>query len=289
MVALQSVAGVVLLVVGGVLGAYALSHYRRYRIVADTPTTDLTTVEAGTVELNGTVSEVRETAAPTVHGHDTAAVEVWEVEEWDERGDGARWKTLALGVDGGEFVLETDDGEEVVVDVPTESSGSFSLPESVLSTGMAGVAVGDLAVEVERMPHVQVDPESGTPDRIRSFVHSHRDVDTQSGSITNLIDIGNAHGERRYHSQTIGEGDSVYVLGHAHLDPDATHPPRPEHVTVGADPDGDTPTIVSTLRENRLIAKGRTRSRVAGAVAALALLAGLALLWGPYLAGAGPA
>lgn len=289
MVALQSVAGVVLLAVGGILGAYALSHYRRYRIVADTPTTDLTTVEAGTVELKGTVSEVRETAAPTVHGHDTAAVEAWEVEEWNERGDGARWKTLALGVDGGEFVLETDDGEEVVVDVPTESSGSFSLPESVLSTGMSGVAVGDLAVEVRRMPHVQVDPESGTPNRIRSFVHSHRDVDTQSGSITNLIDIGNAHGERRYHSQTIGEDDSVYVLGHARVDPEAPTPPRAEHVTVGTDPEGDTPMIVSTLREDRLLSRKRTRWRLAGAAAALALLAGLALLWGPYLSGAGPA
>ncbi|MFC7069979.1 hypothetical protein [Halobaculum lipolyticum] len=285
MVALQSVAGVVLVVLGAGLATYTARHWRRYRAVADTPTTDLSRVEEGPVELKGTVAEAYTTAEPTIRGGPEPVVEAWEVEEWNERGDGARWKTLALGVDGGRFLLETDEGE-VAVDVPTASSGSFSLPEALLSTGMTGVAVDDVAVEVARMPSVRVDPDERPSDRIRSFVHAHRDVDGQTDSITNLIDVGNAHGERKYHSQTVEVGDEVYVLGRATAIEDAPHPPRAEHMTVRGGPEDGVPMVVSTLREDRLVSRGRTRTRVAGVAAALALGAGVWLLWAPYVAGA---
>ncbi|MFC7135826.1 hypothetical protein ACFQRB_03010 [Halobaculum litoreum] len=150
---------------------------------------------------------------------------------------------------------------------------------------MTGVAVDDVAVEVARMPHVRVEPDARPSDRIRSFVHAHRDVDGQTDSITNLIDIGNAHGERTYHSQTVEVGDEVYVLGRATAAADAPHPPRAEHLTVRGGPEDGVPMIVSTLREDRIVAQGRTRTRIAGAAAALALAAGIGLLWAPYLSG----
>ncbi|MFC7097256.1 hypothetical protein [Halobaculum marinum] len=285
MAALQTAAGVVLVAVGAVFATYTARHWRQYRAVAATPTTDLSRVEEGPVEVKGTVTEASATAEPTIRGGPDPVVEAWEVEEWNERGDGARWKTLALGVDGGRFLLETDDGE-IEVDVPTSSSGSFSLPEALLSTGMTGVALDDVAVEVARMPYAQVEPDERPPDRVRSFVHAHRDVDGQTDSITNLIDIGNAHGERKYHSQTVEVGDEVYVLGRATESADAPHPPRAEHMTVRGGPEDGVPMIVSTLREDRIVSQGRTRTRVAGAGAALALAAGIWLLWAPYLAGA---
>ena len=131
-------------------------------------------------------------------------------------------------------------------------------------------ALDDVSVETS------VPPDGDPPERIAAFVQGESAVDPQTDSITNVVDLGTKHGERRHYEQTITPGQEVYLLGEASAVADATHPLGPDDVVVEP-PSGDDPMILSDQSEEELASK-LGRYRWAYAAAGVLGLAGIALL-----------
>lgn len=255
---------------GGVLflagSYYIVSHFQVFRLVAQTPTTRVGSLDSeGLVELTGTVSAL-EPLDNSISGHTDPVVSGWRVDDWDESGQGSGWKTVALGVDSATFELEDGTGS-VRVDMPTATSGTITSDDKLLSMGGEGVYVDGCRAEFENFPVVeQIEPDKGPSQNVQRFMTSRPNVDRLSGSITNVVDIGKKHGERRIMEQTIGDGQQIYLLGHASVRNGATHPPKPEDIVIEAPPGAKTPFIVSTLPEEKLLSKVRGQLLVAGLV-----------------------
>lgn len=275
MSALLVVAGIVLLVVAAFAAVYGRRQHRKRALVAGTETTPVREIrEEGRVELKGTVRAEDPVDSPIAG--EQSVLSAWEVEEWDEGGNSEMWETLASGVYATPFAVDDGTGR-VRVDVGDHVSDASA------GTGIDEVQVGPVDVDRFLSDGVSVDgvlapldgfgvetsvpPDVDPPERIAAFVRGEASVDTQSDSITNVIDFGNAHGERRYYEGTLGPGDDVYVLGHARATEDATHPLKPEDVVVEPT-DGDQ-FIVSDRSESELLDSfGRYRYAYAGAVVA---------------------
>ncbi|QDX40412.1 transmembrane domain-containing protein [Salarchaeum sp. JOR-1] len=283
MSALPIVVGVVLLLIAAFAGVYGRRQHRRSALVEGTETTDVRDIrEEGRVELKGTVRTENAFDSP-IRG-DPAVVSAWEVEEWDERGDTEMWETRAEGVYATPFTL--DDGtDSVTIDVGTHvddvSSGTGIDDIQVSAVDVdrflsTGVTVDGVTAAIDGFSaETTVPPDAEPPERIAAFVRGETGVATQSDSVTNVIDIGNAHGERRYYEATLSPGDDVYVLGHARATDTATHPLKPDDVVI--EPvDGET-FIVSDKPESELVETfGRYTYAYAGA--AIATIAGIAAI-----------
>jgi len=286
---LALIAGLVLLVVALFAGVYGRRQHRRQSLVTGTPTTELRQLsEEGLIELKGTVT-AEETFESPIGGEECVA-SVWEIEEWDERGDSEMWETRASGVTAAPFAL--DDGtDDVRVDVGDHVRGEYdgrievSLPgvdvDRLLATG---VSVDDVYCAFERFPvELSVPPDGDPPERIERFVAGNADVPGQRDSITNVVDLGTKHGERRYYEQTITPGQEIYLLGEASAVADATHPLGPDDVVVEPH-SGEDPMIISDQSEEEL-ASELGRYRWAYAAAGVLGLAGIALVaYGGFVA-----
>lgn len=264
------VIGGVLLVVAGVVGRIGWKQHRRRGLVTETPTTEIRNLQdGGPVELVGEVTAEGTFSSP-IRGEE-AVLSAWEVEEWDERGKSGMWATLASGVYSRPFSIDDGTGEvrvEVGDHVEGEDGSHFDVQgpgidiDRKLSTG---VSVGDVHAAFDRLPvDVTVSPDRDPPDRITRFVEGESGVSAQTGSITNIVDSGNMHGERRYYEQTIEPGQEIYLLGEA-TTPDATYPLGPDDVVVEP-PDGDAVMLVSDQSEASLVEDlGRYKLAYAGA------------------------
>ena len=118
-----------------------------------------------------------------------------------------------------------------------------------------------------------------------------RAVGRQTGSITNLVDIGNAHGDRRFSQGTIRAGDEVYLLGYARprdgdereraADDPVSVRLRPGSTVVTPPPEGeDGAFIVSERDEQRLLSESRW-GRAVLVAGLFAVVVGLALVVSP--------
>ena len=276
-------AGLVAGIVGLVFAYTGWLNRKQRRLVAETGTTEVRGIdEEGRVEVKGEV--VTDGGAFTSPiGRADAVLAAWEVEEWNERGDTSNWRTLASGVYSEPFRVDDGTGavEVSLTDrVSGESESLLSLDSTVANDG---VAVDNVTCEFEEFPVVEeVGAESEPPEHIRSFVAGERGVSGQSGSITNLVDIGNAHGDRRYAERALAPGEEVYLLGHAEADAGATHPLHPEDVVLTA---GDEePFIVSDHAEDALVDQFGSGYRRSLAVGVALVVAGIAAV----VAGATP-
>jgi len=283
------IAGLVLLVAALFLAGYGRRQHRRRSLVTGTPTTELRQLsEEGLVELKGTVAS-EETFESPIAG-DECVASVWEIEEWDERGNSDTWETRASGVTAAPFTLD-DRTASVRVDVDDRVRGEYdgrielSLPgvdvDRLLATG---VSVDGVFCALDRFPvETSVSPDRDPPERIAEFVASNADVPGQRDSITNVVDMGTKHGERRYYEQTIAPDQEIYLLGEATATPDATHPLGPDDVVVEP-PSGDEPMILSDQSEDELVSEFG-RYKWAYAAAAVLGLVGIGLLgYGGFVA-----
>jgi hypothetical protein len=234
------VVGIALLVVAAFAGVYGRRQHRRSALIRGTETTDVRDIKSeGLVELKGTIRANDSFDSPITGEEST--VSAWEVEEWDERGESELWETRATGVYATPFELDDGTGR-VRVDVGDHVNEASS------GTGIHDIQVG--AIDVDRLlskgvtvdsvlaaldgfsVETSVPPDSEPPERIAAFVRGEAGVSSQTDSITNLLDFGNKHGERRYYEGTLGPGDEIYLIGQVHAAENATHPLKPEDVVV---------------------------------------------------------
>ncbi len=266
------VVGMLLVSVGG-YGLY-VGHERRgpYELVTETPTTTARQLSApGRVELKGTV-EVADEGAGTFSspiGRRECVLAAWSVEEYSERGKHSRWQTVASGVRSVPFFVADETGR-VLVDVGDHADGGGLLGVSENAAASDGVTAGPVLAEFDRFPvAATVGAEEPAPDHVARFVAGERSVDQQTGSITNVVDIGTAHGDRRYYERTLAPGDDVYVLGDAvPRDPDADVF-RAEDLVVRP---GEERFVVSNERERDIVRGLRWyKLGIAGGIVAVGL------------------
>jgi hypothetical protein len=250
--------GGVLLLVAAFAAVYGRRQHRKHALVETTETTDVRDIRSeGLVELKGTVRADDPFDSPIAG--EPCTVSAWEVEEWNEKGSSDMWETRASGVYATPFDLDDGTGR-VRVDVGTH------VDDTSTGTGIDEIQVG--AVDVDRFlsngvtvddvlaplddfsVELSIPPDAEPPERIVSFVQGEGSVDTQTDSITNLVDMGNKHGERRYYEGTLGPGDDVYLLGTVRAAADATRPLKPEDVVVTP---ADDQFIVSDRSEDELV------------------------------------
>lgn len=204
----------VLLVTLGFVGLYVgwkrRGIHARMTDIDPTPVREL--ASPGTVELEGTATPVDAPLDAPLTDRE-AVVAAWTVEEWDERGDTGNWREVARGVETAAF--ELDDGTGAVEVAPVskrDTAGKWTQTTGVSATD--GVRLDGVLVEFDSFPvREAVAPDEEPPARVRRL-HRDHDLYEDTGSITNVVDIGKQHGRRRYAAQVIEPGDETYVLGH---------------------------------------------------------------------------
>ncbi|GGL68330.1 GIDE domain-containing protein [Halocalculus aciditolerans] len=283
------VVGVVLLFVAAFAGVYGRRQHRKSALVEGTETTSVRDIdEEGRVEVKGTVRAEEGFESPIAG--ERSVLSAWEVEEWDERGGSEMWETRAAGVYATPF--EVDDGTDSVrvdvgshVDDASSGTGIDDVQVGVVDVDRFlsnGVAVDGVHAALEGFSvEASVPPDAEPPERIAAFVRGETSVETQTNSITNVLDVGTVHGERRYYEGTLTPGDEIYLLGEVRAAENATYPLKPDDVTVAPPDDGHL--IVSDESEAELVDSfgqytyayaGAAVAAVAGAIA-LAIGAGV--------------
>lgn len=276
--------GGALLVIAGVVGRYGRRQHRRRSLVAGTPTTDVRAIDdEGRIELTGTV--VADETFDSPIQDDESVLAAWEIEEWNESGTSDMWETRATGVYTRAFALDDGTGEvriEIDDRVAGEDSGHTDIklgPVDLDRTISSGVSVEDVWCSFEHFrAETTVPPDADPPERIAQFVQGEAGISPQTGSITNLVDVGTKHGERRYYEGTIEPGQEIYLLGTAEATSDATYPLGPDDVVItppAADEDGSL--IVSDRTEEELLSE-LGQYRWVYAVAAILCVVGITLL-----------
>lgn len=244
--------GAIFAFVGAAFCYVGWKRRERYQMVTETETTVIQEIKhEGTIELEGTVaqpvSKDGDFDAPISQDPETVLAG-WRVEEWDERGQSNEWRTLATGIYSEPFVLEDATGSvQVAIGNHIDQGGGL------LDIGRAftdTMTVDGVSCEFEEFPYMEVGAESETPEHIRSFVAGESGFPEQSGSITNVVDVGNAHGDRRYYEETLCIDDSVTVLGNASAEDGATRPLHPEDMTV--EPRDGDPFVITDQSETAL-------------------------------------
>lgn len=244
-------------IIAGILSAVCLyigwKKRKLYQQLSEVDVTDIRQIsDAETVELEGEIVDVDDPVEASLTD-EKAAVVAWKVEEWDERGDHERWSEQARGIESSPFVLDDGTGQ-VRVDVGdlVETSGKWTSTGGV--TASDGVRLDDVLAEFDSFSvEEEVGIKEETPEHVRRF-EDRVDLRPASDSITNLVDVGNKHGDRRYYQQVIRPGEEAYVFGHAVENDDATHPLSPEDVTVEPVKDGDV-FVVSNQDEESIEAE----------------------------------
>lgn len=263
-------------------GAFATAWgYRRrqYKSVIDgTPTTRILDVdEPGLVELTGTAraidgaGEERNVRAPL--SGDSCLAAGWRVEEWEEHGDRSSWQEVAEGYDSVPF--EVDDGSASIRVDPGYAGSRDGLTDFGDSIGAPSNSVVEdgATIDFQELDVVgQLAPDESKPARVAEFERNAPGVHEQTGSVTNIVDVGNAHGERKYYEGTIQPGEDVYVLGTVeseggNADGDATRQRlHPDDAVVT--PAGEEPFILSNRSEAELLDESSygTPAMIAGVV-----------------------
>jgi len=204
----------VLLVTLGVVGLYTgwkrRSIHARMDRVDPTPVREL--ASPGVVELEGTATPVDDPLDALLTDRD-AVVAAWKIEEWDERGDRGNWREVARGVETVAFELADGTGTVDVAPISKrDTAGKWMQTTGVSATD--GIRLDGVLAEFDSFPvQVEVGPDEEPPERVRRL-HRDHGLYEDTGSVTNVVDVGNKHGRRRYFAQVIEPGDETYVLGH---------------------------------------------------------------------------
>jgi hypothetical protein len=215
MVDVTALFGVLAMLFGAVAVHWGYRRRRYDGVVAGTPRRDVADVEEpGFVRVEGEVTSVADGESPVSapFSGESCVVAGWRVADWDERGDAESWRRVGEGYESVAF--ELDDGTGVVrVEAGSGANdGRYDDPGGFANS----VVVENVNVDLGRFRREhQVAPGEERPSEVRTFETGNRVLPEQAGSVTNAVDVGAAHGERRYREATIERGDSVVVLGYA--------------------------------------------------------------------------
>lgn len=214
-------------VVGGAVLTLGLAELRNaLRIRSQDPDPAMDATRGGPVELEGTATTADETVTAPFSGADCLLCE-YEVLEYTSSGKSSSWQTVAEDTVGVPFHLEDDTGS-VLVD---SRSASLNLDEET-----------DRKVKGGETP----------PERIREFVRTDPDLDSEDETYDLGIVELSAGNDRRYVERRLDVGSHVHVVGTARSAHDAPAPLGTVNAVVDA-PDVGDGTLV-----------GRWRRRVAG-------------------------
>lgn len=264
----------------GLVGIY--TGWKRWRIygrVTDvTPAPIREIASPGVVEVEGKISPVAEPFTAPVTERD-AAVAAWKIEEWDELGDTATWREVARGIELP--AVEVTDGTAAIEVAPVskrETAGKWTQTTGVSASD--GVRLDDLLAEFDSFPvELELGPDEERPDSIQRL-HNDHGLYRETGSITNVVDVGKKHGRRRYAEQVIAPGEEGYVLGHVEARDDPTRERlHPDEAVVTTPPDGLF--IVSNQDEATLKSEFASTARTlvfAGGLATVLGLGGVAYM-----------
>jgi hypothetical protein len=277
----------IILVIGGFIAvaigltvAYRGQQKRKlHQLVTETPTTEVQNIDSeGRVELTGEISSPADGGdfASPIGQRDNTVFSGWKAEEWNERGDHSSWKTLSSGIHTEPFYLDDGTGQ-VQVTIDNQANGGSRWIPTNRSIASEGVSPNGVVCEFNDFPVVkEVGAESESPAHIGEFVRGERSLSAQSGSITNIVDIGNAHGDRRYSEGTLGLDEEIYLIGHAETTNGATTPLHPDDVVITPGDDGQF--LISNLSEDALTDRLSTSYRFALAGGAVVIVIGIGLL-----------
>lgn len=250
----------ILFVVGGIIAGiiglaaayYGWQKHQQHELITETETTEIRNIDTeGPVELIGEISNSEEDnkfVSPI--GRKVGTVfSAWKSEEWSEHGDWSSWRTLANGIQAEPFHIDDGTGQvQVAIEDCASKKGFLSRHWSIASEG---VAVDGVVCELDDFSIAEVvGAESDSPAHIEEFVRGESALAGQSGSITNVVDVGKAHGDRRYYERAFGPGEEIYLIGHVQATDGATTPLGPEDVVIS--PTNGT-FILSNLSEDALI------------------------------------
>lgn len=189
------------IVVAGLTGGWLIRKgFRRWRqrnLIETTPTEQVRSLSIGPSEIKGVVACGDRDPLPAPFTEDTCVLVDYEVKEYDTSGKNNTWKTRDSDT---RFVpFSVDDGTGTVLVVPHEET------------------VYDL--DPDDWTEVYVDSSERGPERVRTFVEEHPDLEYPS-------DSSGKSNDRRYRQNLIRPGDDVYVFGTVH--------PREDEVEPGA-------------------------------------------------------
>ena len=260
----------------------ALQRYRLLQTVDRLREGTHDTVEAVSGRVAGSVADDAVDGALT---DDNAVLTAWKLEEWSETGKLSTWDPRGVGVWSVPFTLEADGATYEV----TVGSRQRTMPgvwerltsPSALTTYLSvsefpsnGHLVDGLGTVFESFGVVErTDAGEDPPAHVRAFLDRLSDVGEETGSITNVIDIGRAHGERRFTERTVTPGDEVTVVGQVEQGQHHGH----RRVTTPADEDGVV--LVSPLSMDGISAATNAHVRVLGAIGGVMTAAGPVLLF----------
>lgn len=170
------------------------------------------------VEIEGTASAVDGTVAAPLTGTPCLVYE-YEIEELQSSGKHSSWNTVDEGLGGVPFRLEDE-----TASVRVEPAGATL----ALST--------DATIEVDGG-----DPE---PERIREFLGTKSDLDSQNTSFDlGVVELATGN-DRKYHERRLDPDGEAYVLGQSRYDIDARETMRDVSAVI-EDGDGTPAFVVS--------------------------------------------
>ncbi|QLD87946.1 hypothetical protein HWV07_02385 [Natronomonas salina] len=257
-----SLAGVFLLGVGIVAGAYGLRRRRQRDAIAGVETTDVLRLTPGPAEVYGTAEPTEDGPLPTPFSDDDCLLVEWEIEEWEESGKHSSWRTEGAGTITAPFYV--DDGTDRVLVRPGEATVELSGPRETTEVGV----------------------DEPLPGPIQRFVDLDSTPGEPRGAFLQAIDWGTRVGDRKYHQRVLRPGDQVYVHGTATRVGAETFGANDFEIVARADdghPDAEL-FLVADRPESELLAD-RGDAVIYLTIAGFSLLAGAGLLVASLLAG----
>lgn len=210
-------------ILGFVLGIYGLFYgfnmYKRYQLIRDTPTSNVSSMSLGSVELKGTVKHPDD--EEHIYNHpfvDTDCVYYMRhVEKYNPDDDGADWDTVLRESKGDEFYLEDDTGK---VKVKIED------PDF------------DLEDEARKREKYRVGADDEVPRALRG---------TSAGSDSILPDVLQGSEKYRVTVEFLWEGMDLYLYGYARSrDGDESFSKNEQNLVVGNAAESQTTESITT-------------------------------------------
>lgn len=186
-----AVVGLLFVGAGAVIAAYGFHRRRQRDAIASVATTDVLGLTPGPAEVYGTAEPHEDGALPAPFSDGDCLVADWEIEEWEESGKHASWRTEGSGTITTPF--HVDDGTDRVLVRPGDATVELSRPRETTEVG------------VDETP----------PEPIQRFVGLDSTPDEPVGALIEALDWGTQVGDRKYHQRILRPGEEVYVHGTA--------------------------------------------------------------------------
>ena len=245
----------------GIAGVgYGYRRRRQRAAIASVETTDALRVTPGPAEVYGTAEPTDDGSMRAPFSEGGCLLAEWKVEEWEESGKHASWRT--------------------------EGTGTLTVPFYVADdTGQVLVRPGGAAVELSGdWETTEVGIDETPPGQIREFTEMDSTPGDPDEALIGTLDWGTQVGDRRYHQRVLRPGEAVYVHGTATRVESERFGGDDFEIVAGAD-DGDPDSdvfLVADSTESALLARRRDWVLYVGAGAVVAV-AGVGLAVSPLL------